>query len=151
MSEQGTTEGQEVRSEGQVPKKKEKFDIKAFLRRYRSLGLPNAKKMRRRTRLQELQDANGLLQKMLHEWVRRVARANFIIQELIKEENFAVRGEDVLWAADSDPLENARKYLKEFTGARGALQPRQQAQPRPTTGSQNAGASSAPIAPDGQS
>jgi len=102
---------------------KPKVDVKGFLRRYRELGLPGAKKFRRKTRLAQLTGERDFYLDMVKRASRLTAQANNIIRELSKESNFAVHETVegtpgvIEWIADDAALNEARRYLKSFNEA----------------------------------
>lgn len=142
MSEQGLAE------EAQKPKKR---TFREIAKNYRRLGLPNAKKMRQASRIETLTRMNRFYLDMLKEAAKLNVHSSNIIRELIKEENFAVRGEvgEVLWVADDTAIENAKKYLKTMSETRASLRG-QQAPPQLSTDSPSASVSESPPAQDGQ-
>ena len=85
---------------------------KEFLQRYRALGLPGAKRFRRRTRLQEAAAHERVAQAYIKALIHQLSRFRAAFEELQKEENWAVRGEDVVWIGEGDPLEIIKKALE---------------------------------------
>ena len=98
----------------EAAEKPKKRTIQEFLKQYRSLALPNAKRFRKRTKIQNLDAERAFMVEMVRRAAALNATANKIIKDLINESNFAVKDEDILWVADDAALEAARKYLKEF-------------------------------------
>ena len=88
------------------PKKR---TVKEFLSQYRNLGLPGAKRFRRRTRLAQASWQHEVDIQLAQHLVAEVKRYMKVLAELSKEENWAVKGEDVVWIGESDPLEIIRK------------------------------------------
>jgi hypothetical protein len=76
--EEPVAETANTANSAEVPEKKKKFDVQAFLRRYRSLGLPNAKKMRKRTRIEALIAERNFYAEMVRDryslWLRCAQR-----------------------------------------------------------------------------
>lgn len=143
---------------GQVIKNTGKTNVRAFLNRYRSLGLPGAKKMRRKTRLEHLATITAerdFYKSMIFTAAQLQARAKKIIEELSNESNFACHETAegtpgiIEWVADDKALNDARKFLKEFTSGKQQPQP-QLSQKQSSTDNQNAGASQSDPAPIGQ-
>lgn len=104
---------------------KAKISVKQFLARYRALGLPGAKKFRKKTRLQELTLQRDWYAEIANTAIRNQAKAHVLIAKLIDESNFAVNEDalptpTIIWVADDTVLEEARLYLKQFTS--GAAQ-----------------------------
>ena len=84
------------------PKKR---SVQEFLKQYRHLGLPGAKRFRRRTRLEEAARVHAVDEAMIRGLIHRLAAFGAAFEKLKKEENWAVRGEEVVWVGESDPLE----------------------------------------------
>ena len=61
--------------------------------------------MRRRTRLQEAAYRHSIDVKLIEHLIGEVKRYMLAMEELEKEANWAVRGEDVVWIGEGDPLE----------------------------------------------
>jgi hypothetical protein len=98
-----------------TPKKR---TVREFLNKYRSLGLPGAKKAKRARRLKALTEERDFFKRMIFNSAQLQADANRIIADLINESNFLIGEDDlILWVADDELLENARKYLKQFSEA----------------------------------
>lgn len=85
---------------------------KSFLQRYRALGLPGAKRFRRRTRLEQAVHEKAVNEGVVKQLVARVVGYMKLCEELKKETNWAVRGEEVVWVGESDPLELIKKAEK---------------------------------------
>ena len=86
-----------------------KRTVKEFLNQYRSLGLPGAKRFRRRTRLEEAKMHDMVSQAYIKALVRQMGRYRAAMEELKRESNWTVKGEDVAWVGESDPLEIIKK------------------------------------------
>ena len=117
----------------EVPEKKR--TVRKFLNQYRSLGLPNAKRFRRRTRLEEAEITIALYKNALQHAVALQGEANVILAKIAKEENWAIsgsayspeEGEELLkieWLGDEDVFDQAQKFLKRFNSPAIASQPR---------------------------
>jgi hypothetical protein len=103
-----------------VPEKTEekpKLSVKEFLKTYRSLGLPGAKRFRRRTRLEEAKTRHDIDVAMNTRLVQLITKYKKAFEELKKETNWAVHTDYVLgkdekqeevmrveWVGESDPL-----------------------------------------------
>ena len=106
----------------------------AFLNKSRSLGAPGFKRLRKRTRIAALEAQVSLLQQILGQAVTTTARGCTIIQELIKEQNFAIdeaQGGQILWVADDESIKKAQAYLDSFNAGTPAPTPPLQS-PLPT-------------------
>lgn len=124
-------------TEGPTTVEARKRAVRQFLNKYRSLGLPGAKKTRRKHRISLLTEERDFFKNMLFNSAKLQAQANVLIADLINESNFCSHdtGEDNLlieWVADDELLEKARKYLKQFSEA-GLLQQRPPVPEGPTT------------------
>ena len=97
-----------------------KRSVKEFLKQYRALGLPGAKKFRRRTRLEEAARKHAVDQGVIKQLIRQLSLYMQAFDQLKKEENWTVRhveqpnyqADEVLWVGESDPLEIIRKLEK---------------------------------------
>ena len=94
------------------PKKR---TVKEFLRQYRALGLPGAKKMRRRTRLEEAKHKHDVDMMLASQLITQMKMMIGLMNTLKTESNWAVSDEAVMWVGESDPLEIIRKAEKELT------------------------------------
>jgi hypothetical protein len=90
--------------------------VKEFLRQYRALGLPGAKQMRRRTRLEEAAHKHNVDVRLITQLIQQMKVMITVLEELKKEENWAVKDETVSWVGESDPLEIIRKAEKALAG-----------------------------------
>ena len=84
---------------------KPKRSVREFLNQYRSLGLPNAKRFRRRSRLQQAAWDAQVNQAYVRALVHQLQACRTAFDKLKAEENWAVRGDDVVWTGEGDPLE----------------------------------------------
>ena len=96
------SENIEVAAEAAPPPKR---TVREFLNQYRSLGLPGAKRFRRRTRLEDAKFRHEVDLAMIKGLIHRLAAFSAAFEKLKKEENWAVKDEDVVWIGESDPLE----------------------------------------------
>ena len=98
------------------PKKR---SVRQFLNQYRSLGLPGAKQFRRRSRLEEAAHKHRVDELYIKAMVHQLSIFVKAFEELEKEENWAVFGDDystevegarrLEWIGESDPLEIIKK------------------------------------------
>ena len=91
------------------PKKR---SVRQFLNQYRSLGLPGARRFRRRTRLEEAAHRHRVDELYIKAMVHQLSIFVKAFEELEKEENWAVEEEGemrVSWIGESDPLEIIKK------------------------------------------
>ena len=98
-----------------TPKPATKRTLREILKGYRQLGLPNAKRFRRRTRLEQAVHERETNIGVVQELVRRIGVYMRLCEEMKKETNWAVRGDDVIWIGECDPLElisNAEKSTR---------------------------------------
>lgn len=94
---------------------KKKRTVKEFLKQYRALGLPGAKKMRRRTRLNDAQYRHDADMMLVSQLITQMKAMIKLMNELKNESNWAVSGEAVVWVGESDPLtliSNTEKALQ---------------------------------------
>jgi len=96
----------------EIPKT-EKKNVQDFLKRYRALGLPGAKKFRRRTRLEQAKHEREVNIATVSRLIQMVGHYKRAFEELKKEENWAVRDTEIVWIGDSDPLQVIKKVEKE--------------------------------------
>lgn len=92
-----------------ISEKKAPPTTKEFLQRYRALGLPGAKRFRRRTRLEEASHRDAVNGAYVKALIHELSVLRGALAEIRKEENWTVKGEDVAWVGESDPLEIIRK------------------------------------------
>ena len=105
--------------------------MRAFLNKHRQLGAPGFKRMRKTGKMALLQAQVNIMQQVIREAATMTARANVIIQDLIKESNFAVSEKGIEWVGDDQVLQKAEAYLKQFTASTPAPAPQSPA-PLPT-------------------
>ena len=95
----------EIIEEAQIVAKPVKRTVKQFLNQYRSLGLPGAKRFKRRTRLAQAEHQHQVDIAMMESLLNAGRKFLKALTELEKEENWAVKGEDIVWIGEGDPLE----------------------------------------------
>lgn len=111
-----------------------KRSVKEFLRQYRALGLPNAKKMRRRTRLEAAEAIIALYKNALVRAVTCQGEANTILAKIADEKNWSIRhieqpnyqADLIEWVADDDVVDEAQRFLKRFTPPTASISDQQQ-------------------------
>jgi len=87
-----------------------KRTVREFLNQYRALGLPGAKQMCRRTRLQEAAYRHSIDVKLIEHLIGEVKRYMLAMEELEKESNWMCKEEEnqeitLIWVGEGDPLE----------------------------------------------
>ena len=97
--------------------KTKKRTVREFLSQYRHRGLATAKKFRRRTKLQQAAWQAELQQRALGQALLLIRKCADTFKVLKDENNWAVKGEDVIWVGDGDPLEIIKRAEKEIAGA----------------------------------
>lgn len=94
-----------------------KPSIKEILSKYRHLGLPNAKRFRRRTRLEQAEAVHQADLLLVQAVMARLRAYEEALKVFENESNWAVReidqpnyqGTRIEWAADEDPFEVIKK------------------------------------------
>jgi len=93
--------------------KARKRSVAQFLNQYRGLGLPNAKRFRRRTKLAQAKHEHAVDVGVIQGLIRQLSAYMKAFDVLKREDNWAVRGEEVVWIGDGDPLEIIRNAEKQ--------------------------------------
>ena len=89
-----------------------------FRNRYRTAGLPNAKKFRKRSRVARLTEELKFSHSFLHQAISAMKVWEPIIQQVANEENWILRTDDhtgepeVIWNGDDTLIDNAQQALK---------------------------------------
>lgn len=91
--------------------------VREFLFQYRHRGLATAKKFRKQTKLQRAAWQAELQQRALGQALLLIRKCADTFKVLKDENNWAVKGEDVIWVGDGDPLEIIKRAEKEIAGA----------------------------------
>jgi hypothetical protein len=111
----------EIIEEANIVAEPKKRSVRQFLNQYRSLGLPGARRFRRRTRLEEAARRHRVDELYIKAMVHQLSIFVKAFEELEKEENWAVTEsnesvgdgfeapKDLVWVGESDPLEIIKK------------------------------------------
>jgi hypothetical protein len=97
-----------------------KINIREFLNRYRQLGLPNAKKFRKRTRLAQLEGERDFAFRALQNGAFKLAAANNHIRLLLDGMTCNSDDQTTHWVGEEKTLTEAEAFIDRVNGASGA-------------------------------